>query len=207
MINAPMPCADTVGSFLRPPRLHQARRDFSEGRLDDAGLRQVEDDAIREVVCLQQEIGLPVVTDGEFRRENWWIDFVAKLRGVEIRPGDNAAFSKPGGDGHGHDHGYVPKKVVTTGRVGADGSVTVADYAFTARVADRPAKITIPSPTLLHFHGGRGVVSRDAYPDSEAFFAEVAGVYRAEIAALEAAGCRYIQIDDPILDYFLSPEM
>lgn len=206
MIGTSLLRADTVGSFLRPQRLHQARYAHAQGKLDAAGLRRVEDDAIREVVRLQEEVGLPVVTDGEFRRENWWIDFVSKLRGIDIREGYDAAFSQPS-NSHGHDHGYVPKKVITSGRVSADGPVTVKDYAFTASVARLPAKITIPSPTRLHFHGGRGVVSQAAYPDIEVFFAEVAAIYRAEVAALEAAGCRYIQIDDPILAYFLSPEM
>ncbi|MFT8243549.1 5-methyltetrahydropteroyltriglutamate--homocysteine S-methyltransferase [Roseomonas sp. BN140053] len=214
----PMPRADTVGSLLRPAVLHQARHRFAAGEIDAAALRQVEDAAIREVVRLQEEVGLPVVTDGEFRRENWWIDFVSRLRGVEIRDGASpSAGSGPATDEHGHDHdhghdhghaqGYVPKQVLTVSRIGADGPVTVADYAFLAAATDRLAKVTLPSPTRLHFHGGRGAVSRDAYPDIEEFFAEVAALYRREIAALEAAGCRYIQIDDPILAYFLSPRM
>ena len=203
--------ADTVGSLLRPPELLAARDRWKRGELDEATLRAVEDDAIRGVVALQEEIGLPVVTDGEFRRENWWIDFVSKLKGVTIEEGRSAAFQRNAAtpeDDHGHDHGdYVPKRVVTRGRVHAEGPVTVEDFRFTQSLCERPAKITLPSPTRMHFHGGRNVVSQEVYPDLERFFDDVAKLYQGEIAALEDAGCRYIQIDDPLLAYFISPRM
>lgn len=206
---------DTVGSLLRPEALHRARDSFAHGRIDAAALRAAEDAAIRDVVRLQRDLGLAVVTDGEFRRENWWIDFVSKLRGVAIEAGRGAAF-RPAAAGPGvcqdpaHDHGrgYVPKTVRTVDRISADAPVVLPDYEFLASVAaGGVAKITIPSPTRLHFHGGRHVVSRGAYPDIEGFFADLAALYRREIEALEAAGCRYIQIDDPLLAYFLSPRM
>ena len=202
--------ADQVGSLLRPTALIAARERSKAGSLDPAGLRSAEDQAICAIARRQEEIGFEVVVDGEFRRENWWIDFVAALKGVEIREGDaKQAFVAPGADDHGHDHGwkYVPKNVVTTGRVHADAPVTVPDYAFLASATTRTAKITLPSPTRLHFHGGRAAVSRDAYPDIEAFFGDVAAVYQREIAALEAAGCRYIQIDDPLMTYFISERL
>jgi 5-methyltetrahydropteroyltriglutamate--homocysteine methyltransferase len=196
--------ADQVGSLLRPAAVHEAREQCARGAIDAAGLRAVEDAAIRAVVAQQERIGLPVVTDGEFRRENWYADFIGGLRGVEIRAAQaNPAFK----DDPDHEITYVPKNVVTVGKLDNDAGVLVRDYAFLTSVATRAAKITIPSPSRLHFHGGRSVVSLDAYPDIEDFFADVVRVYRAEIAALENAGCRYIQIDDPLFSYFISERM
>jgi 5-methyltetrahydropteroyltriglutamate--homocysteine methyltransferase len=196
--------ADQVGSLLRPAAVHEARERFARGALDAAALRAVEDAAIREVVAQQERIGLPVVTDGEFRRENWYADFIGGLRGVEIRAAQaNPAFK----DDPDHEVTYVPKNVVTVARLERPEPVLVRDFTYLASVATHAAKITIPSPSRLHFHGGRGVVSVDAYPDIEDFFADVVRVYRAEIAALEAAGCRYIQIDDPLFSYFISERM
>ena len=202
--------ADQVGSLLRPAALIDARERFKVGAVDRTALRIAEDAAIRDIARRQEEIGFEVVVDGEFRRENWWIDFVAALKGVEIRDGDaKQAFVAPGADDHGHDHGwkYVPKNVVTTGRVHLEAPVNAADFTFLKSATSRTAKITLPSPTRLHFHGGRAAVSRAAYPDIEQFFADLAAVYQREIAALEEAGCRYIQIDDPLMTYFISDRL
>jgi 5-methyltetrahydropteroyltriglutamate--homocysteine methyltransferase len=190
--------AETVGSFLRPDDLLASRKDFAEGRITAAVLRAAEDKAIREVVAMQEDVGLDVVTDGEFRRENWWIDFVAKLRGVEISSGSGAV---------SFDQSYIPKMVRTVGKLGVDGPIVVPDYRYLASATNRPAKVTIPSPTRMHFHGGRRSVATQAYPDIEEFFDDIAAIYRAEIAQLETAGCRYIQIDDPLMTYFLSPRL
>jgi len=195
--------ADIVGSLVRPESVRDARRRHQAGVIDDTTLRAIEDAAVSDVIALQERIGLRVVIDGEFRRENWWVDFVRHLKGVAITDGASAAFS--------HDHGrpsdYVPKTVKTVGKLGADGPILVDDYRFVAERAHVRAKITMPSPTRMHFHGGRRVVSEAAYPDIEAFFAHVAILYHREIAALEDAGCRYIQIDDPLLTYFLDPAL
>jgi methionine synthase II (cobalamin-independent) len=194
--------ADTVGSLLRPAAVHAARAKFSAGEIDIAALRAIEDAAIRDVVRLQENIGLPVVTDGEFRRENWYADFIGKLSGVVIAAGSGQAFAE-----HDGTPKHIPKRVQTIGKVSAPNPIVLEDYQFLASATSRAAKVTIPSPTRLHFHGGRHAVSKTAYPDIEEFFADVAAVYRAEIAALEKAGCRYIQIDDPLLSYFLSPAL
>lgn len=205
--------ADQVGSLLRPPALVAARQQYQQGRIDLATLRAHEDTAIADVVRRQQACGFEVIVDGEFRRENWWIDFVRRLSGVEIRDGDAAqAFVAPASNcGHDHDQDqgwkYVPRNVVTTGRISLPDPVTVADFRHLQSVTRKTAKITLPSPTRLHFHGGRAAVSQQAYPDIEAFFADVVRVYRSEIAALEAAGCRYVQIDDPLMTYFISDRM
>ena len=210
--------ADQVGSLLRPPELIRARAQFKNGEITHAALRSAEDASIRHIVIEQERIGFNVVVDGEFRRENWWIDFVAGLSGVEIRDGDpGQAFVAPSvADDHGHDHShdehdhgwqYVPKNVLTTGKVHATAPITAPDFSYLNSVTTRAAKVTLPSPTRLHFHGGRAAVSAQAYPDIEEFFADLAQVYRTEIAALEAAGCRYIQIDDPLMTYFISQRM
>ena len=208
--------ADQVGSLLRPSELIAAREQFQHAQIDKAALRHAEDAAIAEVVKRQEACGFGVVVDGEYRRENWWIDFVQGLSGVEIQDGDPAqAFVAPNANqedhdhDHDHDHGwkYVPKNVVTTGRLGANAPITAPDFSYLQGVTGRTAKITLPSPTRLHFHGGRAAVSSTAYPDIEEFFADVVKVYQAEIAALEAAGCRYIQIDDPLMTYFISDRM
>jgi 5-methyltetrahydropteroyltriglutamate--homocysteine methyltransferase len=152
---------------------------------------------------------------------------------VEIREGQaSQAFVAPTSD-CGHDHSapaghtpaqalatasapsqepeqswkYVPKNVFTTARLSCPAPIVVADFRYVQGCTQRVAKITLPSPTRLHFHGGRGTVSRQAYPDEEEFFADVATIYQNEIAALEAAGCRYIQIDDPLMTYFISERL
>lgn len=195
--------ADQVGSLLRPPGLAAARAARAEGRLDAAGLRAVEDEAIRESVAMQERVGLKVATDGEFRRENWWIDFIGQIAGVEIRPGEGRSFSR----GDDHDFRYVPLNVVTVGKLGRAGDIVGPDYAMLASATRVTPKVTLPSPTRMHFHGGRALVSHEAYPDIEGFFADIVALYRAEIAALERLGCRYIQIDDPLLSYFISDAM
>lgn len=210
--------ADQVGSLLRPPALVRAREEFVQGRIDAQALHRAEDQAIAEVVRRQEDCGFQVVVDGEYRRENWWIDFVRGLQGVEIREGvASQAFVAPAAatcePGCGHDHGeeegwkYVPKNVVTTGKLGLPVSVLAPEFRYLKSCTGRAAKITLPSPTRLHFHGGREAVSREVYPDIEEFFDDVVAIYRREIAALEAAGCRYIQIDDPLMTYFISDRM
>ena len=151
---------------------------------------------------MQEDAGLPVVTDGEFRRENWYADFVGKLRGVVITAAFGEGFAQQASQPK-----HVPKRVQTIGKVSAPKPIALQDYQFLASVTSRAVKITIPSPTRLHFHGGRYAVSETVYPDIEEFFADVVLAYRKEIAALEAAGCRYIQIDDPLMSYFLSPSL
>src|SRR4051812_34315747 len=172
--------ADTVGSLLRPPAVHSARAEFAAGKIDAATLRKVENEAICQVVRVQENVGLPVVTDGEFRRENWYADFIGKLNGIVIAAGSGQGFAQQTGQPK-----HVPKRVQTIDKVSAPQPITLADYKFLAGTTSRAAKITIPSPTRLHFHGGRHAVSASAYPDIEEFFADVALVYRSEIAALE----------------------
>lgn len=195
--------ADQVGSLLRPQALHQARAQFAAGHLSPQELRAAEDAAIRAAVGMQEELGFGVVTDGEFRRENWWIDFVRRIGGVSIQKGMGPSFTRD----DDHNFKYVPLNVLTESKLTRGSAILLDDYRALASMTKGVAKITLPSPSRMHFHGGRNVVSKLAYPDIEAFFSDVAQIYRAEIAALEAAGCRYIQIDDPLLTYFISDKM
>jgi 5-methyltetrahydropteroyltriglutamate--homocysteine methyltransferase len=208
--------ADQVGSLLRPQHLMEARAQFERGAISQESLRAIEDTAIAKIARQQEALGFQVVVDGEFRRENWWIDFARSLRGVDIHDGHSKGFERTATD-CGHDHGadasedhswqYVPKNVFVKEPIALEGSLNARDFANLKAAVGVSAKITIPSPTRLHFHGGRAAVSSAAYPDIETFFADVVRVYQQEIADLEAAGCRYIQIDDPLLTYFISDRL
>ena len=151
---------------------------------------------------MQEDLGLQIVTDGEFRRENWYADFIGRLSGVVIADGAGQGFAQNSGQPK-----HVPKRVQTVAKISAPEPIALEDYRFLESASSRAAKVTIPSPTRLHFHGGRHAVSEAAYPEIEDFFADIASVYCNEIAALEEAGCRYIQIDDPLMSYFLSPAL
>ena len=192
--------ADHVGSLLRPPALLAARKQWKAGSLSREKLTELEDAAIRDAVKLQENVGLRAVTDGEFRRENWWIDFIAQMNGIEITEPDTTAEFKTGAD---KGSGYIPKVVETVSAITHDRTIMERDFRILAECSSQTPKVTIPSPTRIHFHSGREKVSRAAYPDMAAFWDDIAAFYRQEIAALEAMGCRYIQIDDPVLTYFL----
>jgi len=194
--------ADHVGSFLRPPELIQAREKRRRGEITPAELRAVEDAAIRDVVRFQEELGLQDATDGEFRRTYFHIDFLEQLDGIETRGGLTAHFHSAKGD-----IDFAPPVLHVTGKVRHEKPIQLADFEFLKSVAKRTPKVTIPSPTMLHFRGGRGAISREAYPDIEEFFADVAAAYRDEIRALGAAGCTYLQLDDTNLAYLCDPKL
>jgi 5-methyltetrahydropteroyltriglutamate--homocysteine methyltransferase len=190
--------ADQVGSHLRPDRLMDARARHQSGAISAQDLRAVEDDCIREVVALQEDLGLPCVTDGELRRCSWSRDFIAGFDNVVERPGNLKLF-------HRNPDGSNSETQVTgwavTGKIRRNGPIQVDDFKFLKSIAKATAKTCIPSPTLLHFRGGREAIDRNAYPDIEMFFADAASAYRDEIDDLYAAGARYIQLDDTNLAY------
>jgi 5-methyltetrahydropteroyltriglutamate--homocysteine methyltransferase len=203
-LNKPFFRADHVGSLLRPKALHEARAKFAKGEIGREALRAIEDASIREAVRQQEEVGLPVVTDGEFRRAVWWGDFIFTIKGTAMGgPDESAAFKAAGGT----DPGYAPKIVLTKEKLVRTAPIMEYDFATIAGAAHALPKVTIPSPSRIHFHGGRDAVDNKAYPGLDAFWADIVSVYRAEIAALEAQGCRYIQIDDPVMSYFLQEPM
>ncbi|TMG84009.1 MAG: 5-methyltetrahydropteroyltriglutamate--homocysteine S-methyltransferase [Betaproteobacteria bacterium] len=194
--------ADHVGSFLRPPELLAARERFQKGEIFKAELRAVEDRAITEIVLMQEGLGLQGVTDGEFRRTYFHIDFLEQLEGVETRGGLTAHFHGKKGDVD-----FAPPVLRVTSKVRHVRPIQVADFNFLKSATKRTPKVTIPSPTMLHFRGGREAISHEAYPDLEAFFADVAAAYRAELKALGEAGCTYVQLDDTNLAYLCDPRM
>jgi 5-methyltetrahydropteroyltriglutamate--homocysteine methyltransferase len=189
--------ADHVGSFLRPKELIDARERFRAGQIDAEALRVAEDAAIRGVVAFQEELGLKGITDGEFRRTYFHTDFLLQLDGVEEAGGTQVHFHRHGGE----ELSYAPPVMKITGKIAHARDIQRRDYEFLASVTSRLPKVTIPSPTMLHFRGGRDAIDRDAYPDLEQFYADLAAAYRAEIASLAAAGCRYLQLDDTNLAY------
>jgi len=196
--------ADQVGSLLRPQRLLAVRAQWKTGGMSRAQLREIEDECIGEAVKLQEGTGLQVVTDGEFRRENWWVDFIERIDGIRIAEPDQTSGFKDAPD---HASGYVPKNVLTVGPLGRSGPITTDDFAMLRSATTHTPKVTLPSPSRIHYHGGRAAVDDAVYPDMEAFWADVAKVYRGEIADLESAGCTYIQIDDPVMAYFVDERL
>ena len=196
--------ADHVGSLLRPKKLLEARASWKGGKLTFEALQNIEDEAIREVVKLQENVGLKAITDGEFRRENWWIDFISQIEGIVIsEPDVSSEFKTDGGKGSG----YIPKVVKTVSKITHNRNILGRDFETLLKHTKETPKVTIPSPTRIHFHGGRAAVDLESYPDLNKFWSDIARFYQDEIAALEQKGCRYIQIDDPVLTYFLDDRM
>lgn len=189
--------ADHVGSFLRPEALIDARAAYRAGTIDAAELRAVEDEAIRDIVAFQEDLGLQSITDGEFRRTYFHTDFLLQLDGVDEAGGTQVKFHQHGGK----ELEYAPPVMKITGKIGHARDIQRADYQFLASCTDRTPKVTIPSPTMLHFRGGREAIDETAYPDLEEFYTDLAAAYRAEIASLADAGCRYLQLDDTNLAY------
>lgn len=193
--------ADHVGSLLRPPEIHAARTAVARGELTPEGLREVEDAAITEAVRRLEATGMQAITDGEFRRRWFHLDFLEQLDGVTVT-GNIASTSDSAETVH-----MTPPKISVTGKLRHARNIQVADFEFLASVATRTPKVSIPSPTMVHFRGGRAAIDIESYPDLEVFFADLAACYQAEIAALYAAGCRYIQLDDTNLAYLCDPGM
>jgi 5-methyltetrahydropteroyltriglutamate--homocysteine methyltransferase len=195
--------ADHVGSLLRPKELLVARREHAEGRLSAPGLREVEDRHIRDVVALQERVGLDAVTDGEFRRAIFHVDFLKRIHGVSVSTSEYKVKFR----GEGKEIDFAPPVLGVSARLERpEGGVAVEDFRFLKSVTSRTAKLCIPSPSMLHFRGGRGSVSQSAYPEIEEFFADLARIYREEVADLAAAGCGYLQLDDTNLAYLCDPE-
>ena len=194
--------ADHVGSFLRPRELLDARERARKGELLRGQLRDIEDTAIRDIVRFQEDLGLSGITDGEFRRTYFHIDFLEQLAGVETRGGISMNFHSATGNVD-----FAPPVMHVTAPVRHVKPIQFDDFKFLRAVTQRTPKVTIPSPTMLHFRGGRDAISREAYPDLELFFADVAAAYRAEIRALGEAGCTYLQLDDTNLAYLCDAKM
>ncbi len=195
--------ADHVGSLLRPPELLRAREDFAAGRIQAVELRGIEDEAIREVVRAQEEVGLQSATDGEFRRASWHMDFIYQLGGVEKAQDDLKVEFR-------NDEGtieFTPAALRVEDRVGLQEPIFAEDFRFLAGQVTNGVtpKLTIPSPSMVHYRGGRAAIDEDVYPDLEGFWADLADAYTNEVRALGELGCTYLQFDDTSLAYLNDP--
>src|SRR5437762_14312244 len=195
--------ADHVGSLLRPPELLRARAEREAGRITAAELRAVEDAAIRDAIAMQREAGLTGVTDGEFRRGSWHMDFMYQIGGVAKTDRTLRIQFK-------NEAGPVEAALGAfhiAGKLALDKTIFAEDFAYVKSVAPAGTtpKLTIPSPSMLHYRGGRAAIDAVAYPEMEAFWHDLAEVYAKEIAGLAALGCTYLQLDDTSLAYLNDP--
>ncbi len=196
--------ADHVGSLLRPPELTRARAEFKAGRIDTPHLRAVEDEAILGVIELQRDAGMQTVTDGEFRRTSWHMDFIYSLDGVEQVEGESIHVQFKNAEG---EYDYAPPAMRVSGKVGlpqpifADAFTYLRDHAG----PEQTPKLTIPSPSMVHYRGGNSSIDKSAYPEMDAFWDDLTGAYAAQIRGVYELGCRYLQLDDTSLAYINDP--
>jgi 5-methyltetrahydropteroyltriglutamate--homocysteine methyltransferase len=194
--------ADHVGSLLRPPALLAAREQFAAGRLDAAGLRAAEDAAIRDVVAMQEEIGLQSATDGEFRRSSWHMDFIYQLGGIS-KASSNLAVKFRNAD---EQIEFTPSGLAVDGKVRLDEPIFADHFRFLAGTTTSTVpKLTIPSPSMVHYRGGPAAVDPAVYPDVEEFWTDLSAAYADQVRAMADLGCRYLQLDDTSLAYLNDP--
>jgi 5-methyltetrahydropteroyltriglutamate--homocysteine methyltransferase len=195
--------ADHVGSLLRPKELVDARDKKKRGEISAEALRTVEDKAIREAVKLQEDIGLKVATDGEFRRTFWHLDFLEQFSNVTVVPPSiKASFHT-----HAGDIQFAPPGIRVDGKLSRPHPIFVDHFKFLKSVTKVTPKLTIPAPSNMHFRGGRKAIDAKAYPDLGEFYADLARVYNEEMRDLAAAGCRYLQIDEVNFAYLCDPKL
>jgi 5-methyltetrahydropteroyltriglutamate--homocysteine methyltransferase len=189
--------ADHVGSLLRPAALKQARVKQERGEISADALRAVEDREIEKVIKKQEEVGLSVATDGEFRRAWWHFDFFRGLDGVSFYAMDAIRF-----------HGVLTKAegIKITGKIGFSGHPMLEHFKFLKSHTRVTPKMTIPAPSTLHFRQGRALISKEIYPTLDAFFDDLAAAYRGAIRAFYDAGCRYLQLDDTAWSMICDPK-
>jgi 5-methyltetrahydropteroyltriglutamate--homocysteine methyltransferase len=196
--------ADHVGSLLRPKRLLQAREQFAASEISAQDLRAIEDDAIRGIVKMQRDVGLQSATDGEFRRASWHMDFIYQLGGVQKVAGDiKVQFHNAEGDVE-----FTPAAIAVTDKVHLDHTIFADDFRF---LKDEVAggvtpKLTIPSPNMVHYRGGRAALDPRVYPDVDQFWSDLASAYADQVRAIAELGCTYLQFDDTSLAYLNDPK-
>jgi 5-methyltetrahydropteroyltriglutamate--homocysteine methyltransferase len=198
MQNMPPFRADMVGSLLRTARLKEARAQKAAGAITAEQLRAVEDEEITALIAQQEAIGLEAITDGEFRRSWWHYDFFSQLVGVRMGPVE-----------HGIQFAGVQTRAEAphvVGKLDFDHHPFVEHFRFVKAHTTKMPKFTIPSPSMLHYRGGRKLIDSTVYPDMEEFYADLADAYRKGIMALYDAGCRYLQLDDVSFAYLCDPE-
>jgi 5-methyltetrahydropteroyltriglutamate--homocysteine methyltransferase len=193
--------ADHVGSLIRPQALIDAREKRAKGEMTEAELTAIQHEAISEVVRMQEDLGLHSVTDGEYNRGSWQVDFLVRFANVGQAPSRFPTTFKS-------EQGVTesrPHMVQVTGKLARPKPIFVDDFRFLKSVTRQTPKITIPSPSIMHFRGGREAISDEAYPDMAEFYADLGQVYREEIKDLADAGCRYLQIDEVNFAYLCDP--
>ncbi len=194
--------ADQVGSLLRPEPLLKARDQFQNGEISAEELRLVEDEAIADAIKKEEAVGLRSITDGEFRRTYFHVDFLERLEGVSTSGGIEVKFHSKDGEVN-----FAPPRLAITGKLRHKEDIQKADFEFLNSKTTQIPKVAIPSPTMTHFRGGRDAIDIEAYPDLDEFFEDLAQVYRDEIDSLYQAGARYIQMDDTNLAYLCDPKL
>jgi len=204
MIDRPPFRADHVGSFLRPNTVVDARAQRSKGEIGSEELREVEDAAIAEVVRQQEDVGLKGITDGEFRRFMFHLDFLEQLDGVTVTEGDFLArFHRTDGS----EVEFSPPTMHVDAPIRHARPIQGADFDYLASQVTMTAKVSIPAPSMLHFRGGRKAISEEVYPNLDQFFEDLTAAYREEIADLASRGARYVQLDDTNLAYLCDPDV
>jgi 5-methyltetrahydropteroyltriglutamate--homocysteine methyltransferase len=189
--------ADHVGSILRSAPLIEARSKHAAGQLSAADLKAIEDAEIKKVIAKQEEIGLRSITDGEFRRAYWHFDFLSGLDGVEmVRASQGIQFT---GVQSKAEAPFVKSKL------GSRQHPQIAHFEFLKANTKRTPKMTIPSPSMLHYRGGRNMIDKSAYPTLEEFYRDLGQAYKQAIQGFYAAGCRYLQLDDCSFAYLCDP--
>jgi 5-methyltetrahydropteroyltriglutamate--homocysteine methyltransferase len=196
--------ADHVGSLLRPPDLARARADFKAGRIAGEALRGAEDEAIRGVIELQRAAGLRTVTDGEFRRTSWHMDFIYSLEGIEQVAGSSIHVQFRSAEG---EYDYAPPAMRVSGKVGLSDTIFAGAFAFLRdnASAQQTPKLTVPSPSMVHYRGGNSSIDESVYPELDVFWDDLTAAYSRQLAGAYELGCRYLQLDDTSLAYVNDP--
>jgi 5-methyltetrahydropteroyltriglutamate--homocysteine methyltransferase len=195
--------ADHVGSLLRPPELLRAREDFAAGRVTAGQLRAAEDAAVREVIRMQQEVGLRAATDGEQRRESWHMDFIYQLGGISKVQDDTirVAFRN-----EQKTYEWAPPSAHVVAPVTLEHTIFADAFTFLRdTVTTAIPKLTIPSLSMVHYRGGRAAIDSSVYPDLDQFWTDLVATYAEEVRRLYDLGCRYLQLDDTSLAYMNDP--
>src|SRR4051812_8411789 len=194
---------DHVGSLLRPPELLKAREDHAAGNIDDEALFEAENAAIRDVVQMQRDVGLKSATDGEFRRTSWHMDFIYQLGGVKQVEGESIHVHFRDETG---EYDYAPPAMRVDGKVQLNDTIFGDAFEFLSHTVDGVTpKLTIPSPSMVHYRGGNSSIDHDVYPDIDEFWADLTRAYNQEMHRLYDLGCRYLQLDDTSLAYINDP--
>ena len=193
--------ADHVGSLLRPPELLDARERFKNSEISAAELRAIEDAAIRNVVKMQEDVGLQGITDGEFRRASWHMDFLYQLGGAtKVQDNLKVQFHNEKGDIE-----FTPAALRVTGKLQLKKCIFGEDFTYLKSITKGTPKLTIPSPSMIHYRGGRAAIDAAVYPDMKEFWRDLSQVYADEVEQLGKLGCTYLQLDDTSLAYLNDP--